>query len=281
MLRINQNNPRYSHKHVRFLNVVSLILVGCFHLLSANSVDAQSNDSSSLAKDLANPIASLISVPLQYNYDRGYGTADGNTNILNVQPVIPISLNDNWNLISRTIVPIRFQNDIVGNSGSQSGIGDTVQSLFFSPKKPTANGLIWGAGPVILIPTSTDSALGSGKWGGGPTAVGLFQKGPWTYGGLGNHIWSFEDSSVNTTFLQPFVSYTAPGAVTYGVNMEGTYNWNTDEWSVPVNFSVSKVTKLGSQLVSLGAGAGYYLESATGGPDGWRGRLTFTLLFPK
>ena len=113
-----------------------------------------------LAKKLSNPIASLISVPFQFNWDQGYGSDDGDKAYVNFQPVIPISLNADWNLISRTILPIAWQNDIAGPSGSQFGLGDTTQSLFFSPNKPGPSGIIWGVGPVFLLPTATDGLLG-------------------------------------------------------------------------------------------------------------------------
>ncbi|MFQ6182696.1 MULTISPECIES: hypothetical protein [Sinorhizobium] len=248
---------------------------------------AQAQDSSGadLAKQLSNPIASLISVPFQLNYDRGFGPVDGHRVTLNVQPVIPISLNEDWNLISRTIFPIISQDDIAGPSGDQFGLGDTVQSFFFSPKEPTAGGIIWGVGPVFLIPTGTDDLLGSEKWGIGPTAVVLKQDGPWTYGALANHIWSLagndDRADVNSTFLQPFVSYTTPDAWTFALNTESTYDWESDQWSVPVNFQVSKLVKFGEQPVSITAGARYWAAAPDNGPQGWGARLAVTFLFPK
>lgn len=239
-----------------------------------------------LAKQLANPVAALISVPFQLNYDENIGAADaGERWLLNIQPVVPVSIAEDWNLISRTIVPVVWQDDIAPGVGSQSGLGDIVQSLFFSPKAPTASGWIWGAGPVLLLPTGTETLLSADKWGAGPTAVALRQQGPWTYGALANHIWSFagDDSraDINATFLQPFLSYTTPQAWTFALNTESTYDWEGEQWSVPVNGIVSKVTKIGDQLVSIGAGARYWAEGPGGGPEGWGARLVFTLLLPK
>jgi hypothetical protein len=240
-----------------------------------------------LAKKLANPIASLISVPFQFNYDRGFGPdGDGYKTYLNVQPVIPFSLNDDWNLISRTIVPIAYQHDIFSpDSGSQFGLGDITQSLFFSPVKPTDNGWIWGAGPVFLFPAATDDMLGSEKWGAGPTGVVLKQEGHWTYGCLANHIWSFAGdknrANVNQTFLQPFLAYTTKNAWTFNLNMESTYNWDVSEWSVPINFNISKLLKLGKQPVQIGGGLRYWASSSPYGPEGWGARFTITFLFPK
>ena len=242
-------------------------------------------DDADLAKQLSNPIASLISVPFQFNYDSGFGPDDGYRATLNIQPVIPISLNDDWNLISRTILPIVTQDDIAGPSGSQSGLGDITQSLFFSPKAAGPGGIIWGAGPVFLVPTATDDLLGTGKWGAGPTGVALKQAGPWTFGMLANHIWSFagdgDRSDVNSTFVQPFLSYTTPDAWTFGVNTETTYDWTSEEWSVPINLTVGKLVKFGHQPVSFTVGARYWAESPENGPDGWGFRGVVTLLFPK
>lgn len=238
-----------------------------------------------LAKKLSNPVASLISVPFQFNYDTGYGPSDGNRAVLNIQPVVPISIGDDWNMISRTIMPVIWQNDIVGDSGSQFGLGDITQSFFFSPKEPGPGGIIWGAGPVFLLPTATDTMLGSGKWGLGPTAVMLKQDGPWTYGALANHIWSVAGQSdrpdISSTFLQPFISYTTPDAWTFTLNTESTYDWKNDQWSVPINFSVAKLVKFGEQPVSFQVGARYWAEAPDNGPNGWGLRAGITFLFPK
>jgi len=183
---------------------------------------AQEPDATALAKKLSNPIADLISVPIQFNFDRGLGAEnDGERYLTNVQPVIPFSVTEDWSLISRTIAPL-VGLDGVAPVGSEFGLGDVTQSLFFSPKAPGPGGLIWGVGPVALFPTATDDALGAGKWAAGPTAVALLQRDGWTVGALVNHLWSFagEDdrADVNASFLQPFVAHTWPTATTLTLN---------------------------------------------------------------
>jgi hypothetical protein len=245
---------------------------------------APAQDSAALAKKLANPVASLISVPLQLNYDSDIGPSDGSRWQLNVQPVIPISLNEDWNVISRTIVPILSQEDIP-NGNDQNGLGDTTQSFFFSPKEPTKSGLIWGVGPVFLIPTATDDTLGSDKWGLGPTVVLLKQQGPWTYGALANQIWTVagddDRQDVSSLFVQPFLAYTTPKAWTFTLNSESTYDWKNDDLAVPINAFASKVLRFGDQLVSLGGGLRWWAEESDNGPEGLGLRLVLTFLFPK
>lgn len=244
---------------------------------------AQAAAEAELAQQLSNPVADLISAPVQLNYDENIGTAeDGSRWTMNIQPVIPVSLNADWNVISRTIVPVISTDGIPSGAGSKEGLGDTVQSFFFSPKQPTAGGWIWGAGPVFLLPTSTDDRFGAGEWGAGVTGVALTQRGPWTVGGLANHIVDINgDTDINATFLQPFLSYTSPTAWSYTVNSESTYDWEAKDWSVPFNFTVTKLTRFGDQPVSLGGGVRYWAESPDSGPEGWGARLILTFLFPK
>jgi hypothetical protein len=238
-----------------------------------------------LAKKLSNPVAALISLPFQYNYVTNYGVDDdGTKQYISIQPVIPMSISKDWNLISRTILPLIDQQDLPTGEDA-SGLGDTVQSLFFSPKKPTRQGIIWGAGPVFLIPTATDDFLGGKKWAAGPTAVALKQTGPWTVGFLGNHFWSFagddDRADISLTSLQPFVSYVTRTRTTIGIVSESTYDWKDDSWSIPIIPQVAQLFKIGSQIMQLSVGATYWAESPESGPEGWGARVQLTLLFPK
>jgi hypothetical protein len=243
-------------------------------------------DSQDLAKKLANPVASLISIPVELDYDQDIGPQeDGERFTLIAKPVVPITLNKEWNLISRTIVPMVYQDDIFSGAGDQTGLGDILQSFFFSPAKPTSGGLIWGVGPVFLFPTAANDLLGSEKWGLGPTGVVLTQKGPWTYGVLANHIWDVagddDRADINNTFLQPFSSYTTPTAWTFSLQTESTYSWENEEWSVPINFTASKLTKLGKLPVQYKAGLRYWADSPDSGPEGLGFKLGIVFLLPK
>ena len=247
---------------------------------------AQQGGDAEIAQELANPLANLMSIPFQMNYDRDIGPRDDGWKVqTNIQPVIPFTLSDDWNLISRTIVPVIDQEDIFPGAGSQFGLGDINLSLFFSPKKPTSSGVTWGVGPVLILPTATDDLLGAEKWGAGPAAVALTTRGPWTLGMLANHVWSYAGDSdrqdLSNTFLQPFASYTWPSAWTVSVQSESTYNWKTEKWSVPVNAAVSKLVRWGRLPVSLQAGVGYWAESPETGPEGFRFRLQANFVLPK
>jgi len=249
----------------------------------ASSVPTGAEDEQTkLAMQLNNPVASLISMPLQSNWDFGIGPNDAYRYTLNVQPVIPITLNDEWNLISRTIVPIIDAESPAPGIDDASGLGNITQSFFLSPQKPTAAGLIWGAGPVFVIPTATNDLLGGNQWGMGPTALVLKQKDGWTLGMLANQLWSFNggNDSFNATYLQPFVAYTTKTHTTFAINSESTYNWIDSQWTIPFNLMVAQLVKIGEVPVQLQLGGRWYAEKPDGGPN-WGLRFTVTFLFPR
>ncbi len=240
------------------------------------------DDDAELAKQLANPVADLISVPFQGNYDCCLGPSDAGQYTLNLQPVIPFTLTDDLNLIVRTILPTIQQGELAPGYGSHFGLGDTTQSFFLSPA--LKDGWVFGAGPAFLWPTATESELGSGIWGAGPTAVLLKQRDGWTVGVLANQIWSYAgpDSrdDYSKAFVQPFLNYTFPDTTSLILNTESTYDWESGDWTIPINFGVSKIFKFGDQRVSLGAMGRYYAAAPEDGPE-WGVRLIATFLFPK
>jgi hypothetical protein len=248
--------------------------------LSAPGQTASEDD---LAKQLANPVASLISMPFQSNFDFGIGPSDATRSTLNIQPVIPFELNEHWNLITRTILPVIDAKSPAPGIDDKFGIGDTVQTLFLSPKEPV-NGWILGAGPAFLWPSATDDLLGAGKWGAGPSVVALQQSGPWTYGILANHLWSYAGESgrqdVNSTFLNPFLSYITDTKTTFTASPELTYDWVSEQWNAPVNLIASQLLKIGDQPISIALGGRYYFDGPRGGPE-WGIRLNIVFLFPK
>lgn len=239
--------------------------------------------STELAKKLANPIADLVSVPFQFNWAPGIGPDEATRFILNVQPVMPFSLNKDWNLITRVIVPFIGQPVLVSGGAPASGIGDILSSFFFSPARGK---ITWGVGPVVSLPSTSEPTLGSGKWSMGATALVLKQSGPWTVGALWNQVWSVAGATgrtdVSQMFLQPFVSYTTKSAVTLALNTETVVNWKATDhkWTVPVNFTVSKLSTFGMFPASYQVGVGVYAAGPDDGPA-WQLRSAVVILLPR
>lgn len=222
---------------------------------------------------------------MKLDWDTGPGSTDADRSVWLVQPVIPISISDNWNIISRTVIPAWIDVGRTTAGGrSSSGMGDILQSFFFSPKEPTSNGWIWGVGPAINVPVSSEQGFGTDTWDLGPTTVILKQENGFTYGALANQLWSLNDddsgNSSSTMFLQPFLTFTNKKFITFGIISESTYNWKSEQWTIPVNLFVQKMLTAGKQPLTVQLGYRKYLEAPKGGPD-WGIRFQVTLLFPK
>jgi hypothetical protein len=255
-------------------------------LLSAPVASAQSVDSSEseLAKKLANPLANLISVPLQSTWASGMGNDDATGFIFKLQPLAPFELNGNWNLITRTVIPIMSQPALTAGGTPASGFGDIQFSTFVSPAR--AGAISWGVGPIVSLPSTSAPSLGTQKWSAGPTAAAIIRSGAWTYGAVANQLWSFAGNSqradVSQMFVQPFVSYTTRNAVTVGTNLEATANWNATgsrRWTTPLNVQVGKLATFGPLPANYALAYGRFVAKPDGGPS-WQLRSTVTFLLP-
>jgi hypothetical protein len=238
-----------------------------------------------LAKLTQNPVANLISVPFQNNFNFGIGEKNAMQWVLNIQPVIPISLNKDWNLITRTIVPVINQQSPADGVSSEFGLGDINPTVFLSPANASKK-FIWGVGPTMTIPTGTDPQLTSGKWSAGPAAVALTMQGNWVIGALINQQWSFAgwgDQSVSAMLIQPFINYNLPHGWYLTTSPIMTANWladSNDVWTVPVGAGFGKIIKFGKLPVNLQLAAYDNVVKPDDTAD-WQLRFQMQLLFPK
>jgi hypothetical protein len=256
------------------------VLFCCFFLVLAGNSYGQ-DQATDLAKKTQNPISDLISVPFQNNFNFGVGPEDKLQYILNIQPVLPQQINEEWNWIHRAIIPIIDQPAPV----DEFGLGDIQYQGFLSPANPGK--LIWGVGPVLQVPSATDDQLGTEKWSAGAGVVALQMTGPWVYGALMNNIWSFagDDSrpDVNQMLIQPFINYNLGRGLAIGTSPVITANWEASSgqrWTVPLGAQISQIIPIGKIPVSFLLGAYYNIEKPDNGPD-WSLRFQFSLLFPK
>lgn len=253
-------------------------------LVSGKDEEQPSNAAATLQKATQNPVANLISVPVQNNSNFGISPNDRTQNVLNIQPVIPMHLTKDWMLVARVIQPIVWQPYPGQPSGGEFGFGDMNPSLFLAPVKPGK--LIWGAGPTIVIPTATSKFLGQGKLSFGPSLVGLVQPGHWTLGVLINNVWSVAGSGsrpdVNQMLLQYFVNYNMKKGWYLSMAPIVTANWDASSgnvWTVPVGGGVGRIMKLGFQPVNISAQ--FYGNAVhPSGASPWGMRLQIAFLFP-
>jgi hypothetical protein len=280
-----------SLKRMAFLfSVLSLLLLGGSTFAQEKPAPAEQDkpaggDTEDLAKAAQNPVASLISVPLQNNTGFGVGPFDRNQNVLNIQPVIPVRISENWNLINRIITPIIFQPNVNQNTQGTFGLGDINPTFFFSPAKPGK--LIWGVGPTFVIPTATANVLGQGKFSMGPGVVLLTTPGHWVIGMLINNVWSVAGSGsrpdVNQMLLQWFVNYNMKKGWYITTSPIVTADWeqtNGGRWVVPFGGGVGRIMRLGFQPANITV---QFYGNAVHPPGAspWGMRMQLQFLYPK
>lgn len=263
---------------------LSLAVCLCTPALAIAQAPAEETAQADLARKLSNPISDLVSVPLQFNWEANVGPSKLTRFILNVQPVMPFRISSQLNMITRLIMPLVSQPPLVEGGTATFGVSDITTSFFLSPTQLSSFTL--GVGPVVVLPSTSEPTLGSGKWSAGPTVVILKQTGPWTYGALWNQTWSFSgDTSrqdVNQMFLQPFLAFQATHTVTLTVQSESTVNWDASDqrWTVPINVLVGKMASFGTFPASYQLGVGAFPVHPDVGPS-WKIRGAIVILLPK
>lgn len=261
-------------------SLIMLVLVAAIQLATAASLLAQDSDTKELAAAAQNPLASMISLPFQYNTTFG-GTDFDAFNVLNIQPIMPFALSENWNLITRTVLPLI--SSPYGPDGQESGVGNTLLTGWFSPTK-SAGSWTLGAGPAINIPTASSELFGSSQWGGGPSVVAVYMKGKWVAGGLINNVWGFSDTKELNSFLfQYFINYNLSNGWYLVTAPVITADWtgiDDDNWVIPIGGGIGKLIKLGNLPININAH--YYVNVER--PDGFGDstvRVQLQFMFPK
>lgn len=264
--------------------IVTMALAAGLH--AQQSAPPSQEENRDLAKQLTNPLASLVSVPLQFNWEQGVGPSKLTRFVLNVQPVMPFTMSASTNLIVRLIAPLISQPPLAAGGPATGGIGDITTSFFIAPSQ--SKHLIWGAGPVVVLPSTSEPTLGSGKWSAGPTIVALKQSHAFTVGALWNQVWSYSGdpsrSDVNQMFLQPFFSWQTSHTLTVTLQSEMTANWDAanddDKWTVPINMTLAKLATFGAFPASYQLGFAVFAAHPAIGPT-WKVRSTIVILLPR
>jgi hypothetical protein len=241
---------------------------------------APAANSAALAEKLQNPVADLISVQFQNNFDFGVGANNGTLYLLNFQPVIPLNVTPEWNYIVRPILPFISTSNVYG-PGYVSGLGDLELETFLSPVKPGPFGIVWGLGPASILPTATQRKLGKDVMTLGPSGVALWQRKGWTLGALATQSWRVAGpGDYNATYAQPLISHTFKTATTIAVDSESSYDWLSEDWTISFNNTYSQVFKIGKIPVQIGLALQYYAQSPVPGQQ-WGFRVNITPMFPE
>jgi hypothetical protein len=272
------------HANSHKLSTTLLLLGSVFASASASFAQTAEMSEEELAKKAQNPISSMVSLPLQNNTDFDFGPEEGTLNTLNVQPVWPFAISDDWNLVTRTILPIVSQPGLAPGQGRENGLGDINFTGFFSPKE--AGKWIWGVGPTVILPTSTDDRLGKGEWGAGVSMVVLTMPGNWVVGSLFSNVWDVSASTgneINFFTWQYFINYNLPNGWYLTSSPVITADWEADSkqrWTVPFGGGVGKIFRVGKQALNAQVHAYYNVEKPDIKGD-WGMRLQLQFMFPR
>ena len=272
-------------KKLRFTTILFATLTILAIVALTNAARAEDKGTQDLAKQSQNPVSSLISVPFENTTTFNNGPEDAVVNILNIKPVVPMSLTENWNLINRAIVPVIYQDERFPGEGDVFGLGDITYQGFFSPAK--SGKFIWGVGAQLGMPTGMDR-LTSNQWTFGPAAVGLITPGHWVLGLLVSNVWNigggYDDApDVNAFTAQYFINYNMKRGWYLTTAPTITANWEADggnTWTVPFGGGFGRVFKIGKQPVNASLKAYYNVEHPDDASN-WNMVATLTFLFPK
>ena len=267
-----------------------IVILSVFLLIAMTAAPAtaqskgEAENTEALQRASQNPVANLISIPLQNNFNFGVGPQDKMQYVGNIQPVVPFHASENWNVITRTIVPFVYQPELAPGVGDVFGLGDIQFTAFLSPAKP--GGFIWGVGPILQMPSGTDDSITSGKWAAGPSAVVLRMEGHWVYGALANYISSFAGQSdrgaVSQWLIQPFVNYNMADGwylVSAPIITANMMADSSDRWTVPIGGGVGRIIRIDKLPVNFSLQGFYNVATPDAGPD-WSIRFAITLLLP-
>lgn len=265
-------------------NVLRVIGAICLILVALGGRAAMADDE--LQKKLANPVADIVTLPLQYTGTFNTGPLEGLQHMLNIQPVYPMPLGSDVSMINRLIVPIVSQPAFASDQDRITGLGDISYEIFFSPARPGK--IIWGAGPTVSMNTATDGVLGSGKWSAGPAVVMMVQPGRWSVGALVTQVWSFaggdERPDVSQAQFQPILSYRLSPIHSIGYAGIIVANWKQhggERWTVPLGLTWSWLIKpKGFVPVNFIVGGGYNVVRPDDAGD-WFMRFQVNFILPK
>jgi hypothetical protein len=263
-----------------YLTISAMFALSGYCQQSPQPVPTNSQSLQDLAKEVLNPFAGSIKVPIQFTGGFGVGPRRNFGESLNVEPAIPFSLTSDWDLIVRPNVNLTY----APNPNAQFGLQDFQTSLFLTPSK--TSDWIWGIGPIFQVPSATSDRLGSGRWSAGPTAALVYSEGPWFNAILTYQLMSFAGNrsrgSVNQTYIETLISYNFESGWTVQCDPQMTFDWTADSangWTIPMGADIGKTFQVGGRTISWQVGAYDYLKYPDGAPE-WIVRAQVTFLFP-